>query len=173
MRKTPPNIEMDILARLLNGESYESVTDGRVSKSTVNRIVNTFQEKCSDFWDLREFNIRRKNANIDMTDVLRNIEEAPVNAIPPIVNYITEYLWTPAGQYLDWAQSNQCTYVPCKSCGFQFLIPLQPAPYYDSQIRNGINLWLKCQRCGFETFYSPFEILGFLALTLLEKNNTL
>jgi hypothetical protein len=170
MRKTPPDVEINIIARLLNCESYESVTEGRVSKSTVNRIVNTFQKKCPDFWDLREFNIRRKKANIAMIDVLQNVEDA-TSATPPIAKYIIENLGSPAAQYLDQLLESECTYIPCKGCGNYFQIQLEPAQSYEKSIQIGNNCFYKCANCGFIAPYSPFDILGYLGLTLLKKND--
>jgi hypothetical protein len=167
MRRTPPEIEIDILARLLNGESYEEVTDGRVWKSTVNRIVNSFQEKCPDFWDLRELNIKRKKANITFSDIVRNVV-AMTSTTLDIDKIIVENRGSPAAQYLDWLLANQCTYIPCKNCGDQIRIPLQLAKDYAAYIQNNMVWYYVCSNCGHGFLYTPFEILGHLALKLLK-----
>ena len=54
MRKTPRDIERDIRARVLEGESYESAASGRVGKATVACVVNDLRKSVPDFDKLRE-----------------------------------------------------------------------------------------------------------------------
>jgi hypothetical protein len=70
MRKTPPETEVDIVRRVLLGESYGEVA-GRngVAKSTVNRVVEDVRRVMPDFDEIRGLLVRFKRCGLTMAEV--------------------------------------------------------------------------------------------------------
>jgi hypothetical protein len=171
MRKTPPDVERQILFALLNGESYQDAGDGNdVGKATVNRIVEDAREKIPDFDDLRELKIRLNRYGLSVSEVLQSLEnqeqEKPdISYIYSIPNEENE-----AVKYLKWTLENKTTTIACKNCYNQFQIPLETWAFYNQLIRTGQSLPIICPYCRYQSWYTPFEILGFFGGNLLQRD---
>jgi hypothetical protein len=172
MRKTPPEIERDIRRRLLEGESYESAALGRVQKSTVNRIVEDTRKDMPDFDELRELNIRLKREGITVSEALQNMQTQVESDAPIDITYFESLDKNPALKYLQWTLENHEISIACKHCRNQFSIRLETAPFYYERIYSGQCLPFVCPHCRYPAQYSPFEILGSFALSLLEKDTS-
>src|SRR5208283_3221138 len=72
MRKTPRETEVDIMKRVLLGETYSEVAarDG-VVKSTVNRVVEDVRRIMPDFDEIRGLLIRFKRCGLTMAEAER------------------------------------------------------------------------------------------------------
>jgi hypothetical protein len=152
MRKINKGLEEDILARLSNGESYESAADGRVSKSTVNRIVKDAEKEIPDYWDYREMKIKLDQYGFTFNEVIKMIENRF-----PIVE-VEVYRQCPPEQE-----------IPCKRCNAHFMVRLIPASTYRYYLAFGQFLQYRCPCCGYVALYSPLEVLGFFGLSILDE----
>jgi hypothetical protein len=170
MRKTPVDIERDIVARVLEGESYEAAANGRVGKATVARVVDDLRKAVPDFDELRELNIRLKREGRLVSDVLQRMENMKFEQ--PIVLTVCSDSGekNAAVEYLESVLADRRIWIPCKNCQFQIAVPLESAEFYEELLGRGHWLWIVCPRCGLQLQYFPLEILGHFALSLLKKD---
>jgi hypothetical protein len=69
MRKTPKETEVDIIKRVIMGETYgEVAARNGVAKSTVNRVVEDVRRVMPDFDEIRSLLIRFKRSGLTVAD---------------------------------------------------------------------------------------------------------
>jgi hypothetical protein len=171
MKKTPPDVERQILFALLNGEFYqEAGIRNDVSKATVNRIVEDARKKILDFDYLRELKIRLNRYGRSVSEILQSTETQDQGK-PNISNiYLIPNEEIEAVKYLKWALENKTTTIACKNCYNQFPIPLETWTFYNQLIQTSQSLPIICPYCRCQLLYAPIEILGYFALNLLQKD---
>jgi hypothetical protein len=70
MRKTPTETEVDIIKRVILGETYSEVSAKEgVAKSTINRVVEDVRRVIPDFDEIRGLLIRFKKCGLTMAEV--------------------------------------------------------------------------------------------------------
>ncbi len=169
MRKTPVDIERNIGARVLSGESYESAADGRVAKATVTRIVDDLRRDIPDFDELRDLNIRLKREGLSVSEVLQSMDEGKCEKSIVLTVYSDSEEKNEAVKYLESVLACGWVWIPCKNCQLQFEVWLESAEFYRGLLWRGQWVVLVCPHCGLQLPYSVFEILGHFALSLLER----
>jgi transcriptional regulator with XRE-family HTH domain len=173
VRKKTADEERRILLEVLKGASYGEVAlRNGVSKSTVNRIIEDVRRGLPDFDALRELNIRLKRDGRSVLDVLSVLEDMENNVPMFRTIYVTEKPQekNEAVRYLEWALANRVIWIACKNCWNMYLVPLAEAGCYREAIGAGASLAYVCPHCAVQSLYSPYDVLGFFALSLLEKD---